>query len=397
MPTYTGADGTELHYDSLGTGWPVVVIGGGAPRGPEYLGTLAGLDESFRLLVPHLRGVGRSPATTTAAGSWWHESDDIEQLRIALGLSRVVLLAHSSGTRLALSYAAKFADRVAALVLVTPPAGYLVDVPADTSAIAARRTEVEFAAGFARLGDISETQQHFEQWIADTAPAGYARWGEREREHATVGASSLAVNRTYFSIPAPLELVERLGAVTAPVLVLTADDDALTGVDQAAALSRIFTRGSTVSVADCGHYPWVEQPQAFVDAVRPFVERSHLVDYVRGQQSAVVSTLGPSGEPQAAYLAITATDEGELVFDAKADSRKIANLHRDPRIAIVVGGADGTTLQLEGTADFPNGAELARVSAAYLGAFPQFAESLRDPAIAVVRVVVTWSHYFELT
>jgi general stress protein 26 len=119
-----------------------------------------------------------------------------------------------------------------------------------------------------------------------------------------------------------------------------------------------------------------------------------LIPYVRAQGAGVVSTLGPSGEPQAAYLAITATDEGELVFDAKADSRKVANLHRDPRVAIVVGGADGTTLQLEGTADFPNGAELARVSAAYLGDFPQFEESLRDPTIVVVRVVVTWSRFF---
>lgn len=273
MPQYTGADGTELHYDSVGAGWPVIVIGGGAPRGPEYLGTLAGLDQSFRLLIPHLRGVGRSPATTTAAGSWWHESDDIECLREVLGLERVVLLAHSSGTRLALSYAAQHADRVAALVLVTPPAGYLVDVPSDTPAIAARRTEPEFAAGFARLTDVSETQHEFE-WIADTAPAGYARWGEREREHAGVGASSLAVNRTHFSIPAPADLADRLRAVTAPVLVIAGAEDALTGVDQAVALAEIFDRGSTVSLPQCGHYPWVEQPEIFVEAVRPFIERS---------------------------------------------------------------------------------------------------------------------------
>lgn len=393
MPTYSGADGTELHYDSLGEGWPVIVIGGGAPRGPEYLGTLAGLDQHYRLLIPHLRGVGRSPGTTSPAGSWWHESDDIDQLRQALKLDRVLLLAHSSGTRLALSYAAKFADRVAGLVLVTPPAGYLVDAPSDTPAIAARRTEPEFAAAFARLTDQSETEAEFQQWISDTAPAGYAQWREREREHARVGASSLANNRTYFSIPAPDDMADRLRAIAAPVLVISGAEDALTGVDQAVALAALFERGTTLTLADCGHYPWVEQPALFADAVRPFIERSHLIDYVRSQQAGVVSTLGPDGEPQSAYLAMTATDAGELVFDAKADSRKVANLHRDPRIAVVVGGADGTTLQLEGTADFANGAELARVSAAYLSAFPQFEQSLRDPSIVVIRVVVSWSRY----
>ena len=117
------------------------------------------------------------------------------------------------------------------------------------------------------------------------------------------------------------------------------------------------------------------------------------VDFIRSQGDAVICTLGAEGEPQAAYLSITATDAGELVFDAKADSRKVANLHRDPRIAVVVGGADGTTLQVEGTADFANGAELARVSAGYLSAFPQFEQSLRDPSIVVIRVVVSWSRY----
>ena len=120
---------------------------------------------------------------------------------------------------------------------------------------------------------------------------------------------------------------------------------------------------------------------------------SDLVEYVRAQADAVVSTLGPDGEPQAAYLSITATDAGELVFDAKADSRKVANLRRDPRIAVVVGGADGTTLQVEGTADFPAGPDLARCAHAYLTAFPQFADSLQSDAVVVIRVTVDWARF----
>ena len=118
-----------------------------------------------------------------------------------------------------------------------------------------------------------------------------------------------------------------------------------------------------------------------------------LIDYVRARGDAVVSTLGPDGEPQAAYLSITATDAGELVFDAKAGSRKVANLRRDPRIAVVVGGADGTTLQLQGVADFPSGAVLQSCADAYLTAFPQFAESLQSDAVVVIRVTVDWARF----
>ena len=123
------------------------------------------------------------------------------------------------------------------------------------------------------------------------------------------------------------------------------------------------------------------------------VDAAELVEYVRAHRDGVVSTVGPSGEPQAAYLPIAATDGGELVFDARASSRKIANLRRDDRVAVVVGGADGTTLQAEGVADLPEGADRERCAAAYLAAFPQFAASLADEAIVLVRIRLTWSRF----
>ena len=118
-----------------------------------------------------------------------------------------------------------------------------------------------------------------------------------------------------------------------------------------------------------------------------------LIDYVRAQRAGVVSTLGPGGEPQAAYLTFAVTGLGELVFDAKPDSRKVANLRRDSRVAVVIGGPDGTTLQGEGIADFPAGADLDRCTAVYVAAFPEFAGSFDAGAVVVLRVRLTWARY----
>ena len=107
----------------------------------------------------------------------------------------------------------------------------------------------------------------------------------------------------------------------------------------------------------------------------------------------MLSTLGPDGSPQAAYLPITATDAGELVLDARTSSRKVANLRRDPRVAVVIGGRDGTTLQCEGSADLPDGADRDACARAYLDAFPQFAASLAEPEIVLVRIRLTWARY----
>jgi PPOX class probable F420-dependent enzyme len=123
------------------------------------------------------------------------------------------------------------------------------------------------------------------------------------------------------------------------------------------------------------------------------VDLEKLVAYVRAHGDGVLSSLGPDGSPQAAYLAIAVTDVGELVLDARSTSRKIANIRRDGRVAVVVGGADGTTVQVEGVADLPEGAERERCAATYRAAFPQFAASLADDGIVLVRVRPTWIRY----
>lgn len=105
------------------------------------------------------------------------------------------------------------------------------------------------------------------------------------------------------------------------------------------------------------------------------------MEYVSAQRDGGVSTVGPDGAPQAAFLSIAATDRGELVFDARPDSRKVANIRRDPRVAVVVGGPDGTTLQCQGIADLPEDRELERCAAAYVSAFPEFEQSLRDGVV----------------
>ena len=81
------------------------------------------------------------------------------------------------------------------------------------------------------------------------------------------------------------------------------------------------------------------------------------------------------------------TDDLELVFDTLASTRKAANLRRDARVAVVIGWDEAQTVQLEGVADEPAGAELARLQAAYFGAF---ADGPRPPA-GVAR-----HHYFRV-
>ncbi|WP_109209849.1 MULTISPECIES: alpha/beta hydrolase [Microbacterium] len=277
MPTYRAADGAELFYDEEGEGTPVVFISGGAARHPSYLGDLAGIGTDRRRITLHLRGVGRSPlpADETAA-SWWAQGDDLDALRAHLGVDRLDIVAHSAGTRLTTAFVARHPDRAGRTVLVTPPVGHLVDEPSDVPAIAARRTgDAEFESAFRHLSvDLPiDDEAAFAVWDADTAAAGYAHWGEAERAHAKVGARAIPAALAYFSSQAPAELPALVGRTDAPVLVIAGAEDALTGCAPVVAAAGLFRHGESVVLADCGHYPWVEQPEAFRAAVDEFLSR----------------------------------------------------------------------------------------------------------------------------
>ncbi|WP_203580660.1 alpha/beta fold hydrolase [Microbacterium hibisci] len=277
MPVYRAADGAELFYDEVGEGAPVVFISGGAARHPSYLGDLAGAGADRRRLTVHLRGVGRSPlpADETAA-SWWAQGDDLDALRVHLGLDRLDIVAHSAGTRVATAFAARHPERVGRLVLVTPPVAHLVDEPSDTAAIAARRAgDAAFQRAFAHLSTPAplDDEADFAAWDAATAAAGYAHWGETERAHATVGTRAVPAARAYFSSPAPEAFAALLAETDAPVLVIAGAEDALTGCAPVVAAARLFRHGESIVLADCGHYPWIEQPAAFRAAVEEFLVR----------------------------------------------------------------------------------------------------------------------------
>lgn len=283
MPSYESFDGSALHYDDVrrkgsdGDKCPVILLAGGAARHPSYLGDLAGLSDRHRLIVPHLRGVGRTAAPDQEErGSFWTQADDIEHLRVHLGFDRVVLVAHSAGTRLAIAYAAQFGLRVASMVLITPPAAYLVDEPSDAHALSEkRRGDSIFQTAFAALqaGPQTADDDGFNAWQQESAAAGYSTWGATGRSHATIGRWSLPATKAYFSVAPPRDLAARMGQVKAPVLVIAGAEDCLTGLAPVAALARLFPVGECVVIEGSGHYPWVEQPAAFRRTIDTFLEQ----------------------------------------------------------------------------------------------------------------------------
>jgi pyridoxine/pyridoxamine 5'-phosphate oxidase len=123
--------------------------------------------------------------------------------------------------------------------------------------------------------------------------------------------------------------------------------------------------------------------------------RAELLAFIRRHRYAVQASVAPSGAPQAAVIGVAVSDELELVFDTLGTSRKAQNLRREPRMALVVGWDEEQTVQLEGLADEPTGAELTRLKRVYFEAFPDGPEREQWPDITYLRVRLVWARYSD--
>ncbi len=121
-------------------------------------------------------------------------------------------------------------------------------------------------------------------------------------------------------------------------------------------------------------------------------DREVMLEFMRAHRLAVQASAAANGAPQAAVIGVAVSDHFELVFDTLRSSRKCQNLRHDPRIALVLGWdlEEGTTLQLEGYADEPSGADRARLQAVYLETFADGVERADDPQITYFRIRPTW-------
>lgn len=239
---------------------PVIVLPGGPCRGPEYMGNLAGLDQGRRLVVRHPRGTPRSGGLSRG---WWSDADDVIALADVLDLDKIDVLAHSEGTRLALSVATRYPNRVRSLTLVTPAAAWLTDARHDGDSVAVDNMPAVTEALRSLERDDATTEDAFRESFQRQAPATYAHWTEVEQAHAVVGAVSRASALAWFR-DIPADATDRIRATALPpTLVVGGGSDYLTGIQPVVAYAAAL--GARLSmIEDCGHYPWVEQPDEFL-------------------------------------------------------------------------------------------------------------------------------------
>ncbi len=273
-------NGTRLFVHREGFGEPAIVIHGGPVLDHSYLQPyLAPLGDELELVFYDQRLSGRSDGVVDSASVRLDTFvDDIEALREALGLGRVHLIAHSWGGLLAMKYATAHSGQLRSLVLLDPmaPTAALWReeerelaaslVPQDTAGAGALRATEAFAAG--EPAAIEALLRHsFRSQFRDRSLA--------EELSFNIGEDYLRRIRQFGLMIGDLttfDLMEALRDVDVPTLILYGEDEpgASIGGD---AIAEAIPNAQRVIIPATGHFPFMEQPEAFLDAVRAFLAR----------------------------------------------------------------------------------------------------------------------------
>ena len=280
MESFSLRDGRVLAYHEAGEGHPTLCHPGGPCFSSDYLEYIGTAFPGRRLIFLDPRGTGASdPPEDSDSYRLADYAADVEALRRHLELDVCDFIGHSHGSLVGLVYAADHLDRVDKMLLIATAARFQAEQVAAMDAAIERRSgkpwfadasaalAAEEAGAFADDGELGRL-------IARELPFYFARYGESERafvervlDTPVHGAALRCWNAREFET---FDLRPVLGRIRAWTLIVVGGDDFILGPAAAAEVADGVPGDEVVELPGVGHFPWIEDPQAFEAAVSSF-------------------------------------------------------------------------------------------------------------------------------
>jgi proline-specific peptidase len=271
---------TRLYVTERGAGaLALFVLHGGPGLDHTMFGSyLDPLGDLCRLLFVDERSTGRSDPSPPESWTLERQAADVEAMAAALGLDRYAVLGHSYGAFIALQHAVDFPGRPAATVVSSglPDERWLGHVERELEAFEPVELRKQVQSSWAREAH-ARTQEDVASLLADQLPFHFAdprdlRIGAMlaTMGEARYGPDVLraAANGDYGHIA----VEDRLGGVTHPVLVLAGRHDRTCAVAAAEEMAAALPDAELVVFERAGHMTYVEENEAYLAAVRAFLE-----------------------------------------------------------------------------------------------------------------------------
>jgi non-heme chloroperoxidase len=265
MPT-ASVNGTELYYETSGSGPPVLFLHGVMMGGRFFVEQTDGLGDACRSIVLDFRGHGRSAKTGTGHTVPTYAAD-VEAFLDARGLEAVVLVGWSMGALVGWEYVDQFGtDRLDGFVVVDQQ-------PSDLQREGYDHGAFDFAA-LVDLMELAQTDPHalagtyIDEMVSEEPPPAVEglMFDEISRVPPAVKSAILFDQsvRDYRDV---------LAAVDVPTLVCLGEDETLVATGGVEYVAEHTPGAELERFTESSHCPFLEEPDRFNRVLAEFVER----------------------------------------------------------------------------------------------------------------------------
>jgi pimeloyl-ACP methyl ester carboxylesterase len=258
---FTCRSGVKIYIEDNGQGIPILALHGLGGGAWFFNGLARRLADQYRVIALDLPGTGRSdaPPGRMSIQAW---VADIEDLVLHHVGEPVVLVGHSMSTIIALTAGAVWPGTLRATVFV----GGLPEAQPEIKDRLALRVEAVTRAGMQGTGT-AVAAANFSAVTMERQPEVvglFERLFDAQDPESYIRCCRILMQASAAGLPA---------RVKGPCLSISGAGDHYAPPELVASFVGEIPDCALKILPDCGHYPFLEQPEAFVTELRSFIER----------------------------------------------------------------------------------------------------------------------------
>ena len=262
--------GLKLHYQDYGTAGktPMLCVHGGAASGHWFDFVAGDFNADHHVLAIDQRGHGDSAWAPAAEYTYERYAGDLDEFAAKLDLRDFVLIGHSMGGAVALTYAALHPGRLAKLVIVDTTLHMTPDRIAKLREVGTRpgrtyATREEFVSRFrlrpADSSAVPEVLRHLAGHAAQQNPDG--TWGHK-------------FDRDVYAVRESVDGLPHWSNIRIPSLLVKGGRSSRISPDIVAEVQKRAPQVEFAEVPDSDHHVTLDNPAGFTRAVNAFLARN---------------------------------------------------------------------------------------------------------------------------
>lgn len=275
---YVEVDGGTLYFQRFGSGEPIVILHGGPGMEQGYLlPQMLELAGDREVIFYDQRGSGKSLDVEISPQYVTMEQfvKDLEQLRLGLGLKKFVLMGHSWGCKIAISYAAQHPEAVSSLILLNP--GWVCDKGKEAFFKEFAKRSESIKDSLMPFFNYEDFEKLSDQEIRDSYKIllSVYFYDTKNLENLTLKMNKVSELRGFkcreMLNAKSINLFPELKSLRVPTLIVHANQD-FVPKQTVEEIKEAIVDSQIVYLDQCGHFSHVERPKELFLVIREFLK-----------------------------------------------------------------------------------------------------------------------------